>query len=577
MRTRDLTRAAVAIALLPLGACAGGERRFPLRAPLMLDTDLRPVSVSCHPDPSPKEPKHISCAPAAYVSPVIWDGADNMLFRPLAESFAFEATHESVNVNSLDEVPDSAWFTNRIGASAMSADEIKRGACEPSKHIEPDTAADGSWVIDRGKPNGSSAGFRVVIPGKGKFMFKSDAPIPERPSAASVIGAAIYNAAGFNTSCEQVVYFKRSLLHLTPGLRFAGNFNGEKPFDKAALDAILEGASKRGDLLRFQASAWLSGRLVGPFRYEGTRNDDPNDVIPHENRRELRGGRLLAAWIDHFDAREQNSMDTWMSDGKGAPDASPGHVVHYYLDTSDALGSEWAWEEITRRLGFSYVVDWGDLATDFVTLGIPLRPWDRAKHAPGNALFNYFDVENFDPENWKNEYPNPAFSRMTERDGAWMARILSRFTREDVRALAEMAVFSDPRRTEYVADVLEGRLEKILERYLTRLSPIADLHLVGSNQLCGVDLAEARALRDSASFVYRARSGGALLPVTRGTGGQFCVSLPRIAADRGAADDARERYFRVVVEDGVAKGPLVAYLYDLGPSRGYSLAGLERP
>jgi hypothetical protein len=570
-------RIGAAFTLLLLGACAAGDRRFPLRAPFALDTDLHSVTVPCRPDPSPKDPKHVSCTPEAYVSPVIWDGADNLLFRPLAESFEFEPSRESINVNSLDEVPDSAWFTNRIGVRPMSPDEIGRGACDPSKRIDPDGAADGSWIIDKGKQNGSSAGFRVVIPGKGKFMLKSDAPVPERPSAASVIGAAVYHAAGFFTSCEQVVYFRTSLLKLTPGLRVTGNFDGEKPFDQAALDAVLAGASKRGDLIRFQASAWLPGRLVGPFRYEGTRHDDPNDVVAHEDRRELRGGRLLAAWIDHFDAREQNSMDSWMADAKSEADSSPGHLVHYYLDTSDALGSEWAWEEITRRLGFSYVVDWGDLATDFVTLGIPIRPWDRAKRAPGHELFNYFDVKNFEPDHWKNEYPNPAFSRMTERDGAWMARILARFTPADVDALARMANFTDERQTGYLARILEGRLEKLLERYLERLSPITDLHIEGDDRLCGIDLAEARALRDAATFKYRAHTSAAWLPVARSDGGKVCATLPHIAKDGGLADDAPGRYLRVVLDDAVAKGPLVAFLYDLGPSRGFRLVGVDRP
>jgi hypothetical protein len=33
----------------------------------------------------------------------------------------------------------------------------------------------------------------------------------------------------------------------------------------------------------------------------------------------------------------------------------------------------------------------------------------------------------------------------------------------------------------------------------------------------------------------------------------------------------------VAIQDGVARGSLVAHLYDLGPTRGYRLAGIERP
>ena len=123
-----------------------------------------------------------------------------------------------------------------------------------------------------------------------------------------------------------------------PGLRYSSQHSEEKAFDRKALDKILGDSPKRGELTRVQASAWLPGRLIGPFRYDGTRSDDPNDVVPHEDRRELRGGRLLAAWIDHFDAREQNTMDAWLSDRGGEPDSSPGFVRHYYLDTSDCLG-----------------------------------------------------------------------------------------------------------------------------------------------------------------------------------------------------------------------------------------------
>jgi hypothetical protein len=562
-----------------VSACAAAERPFPLRAPLWQDTDLQSVTVPCRRDPTPKDQNHLACSPRPYETPLIWDGVDNLVFRPLADALSFPTAHEAVNVNSLDEVPDSAWFANRLGARPLSAEEIERGGCEPSQLLDPDAFAEGSWIVDKGKAAGSAPGFRVNIPGKGKYLFKGEEPddFHEHPSAAGVVGIAAYHAVGFNTSCEQIVYFRPALLTLTPGLRSRANFGDEKPFGRAELQRILGNCAHRDGKIRMIASAWVPGQIIGAARYEGTRSDDPNDVIPHEDRRELRSARLVAAWLDRFDAREGNTLDSWVADDpKGPPDASPGHVVHYQLDTSETLGSEWAWETISRRLGFSYVVDWGEMAADFVTLGIPVRPWDRVRRAPGREMFAYFNVEDFVPEEWKNEYPNAAFSRMTERDGAWMARILAQFTRVQVRALAEAARFSDPSNTEYLAAVLEGRLERILQRYLTRLSSIAQLTVEGGDRLCGVDLAVERGIGE-ANVRFSARlAGGAALGVEYGEGGRICVGLPRVGRE-GDADDAPSRYARVIVKDGISRGPLVAHLYDLGEARGYRLVGVERP
>jgi hypothetical protein len=545
-------------------ACAG-DRPFPLRDPMTRDTDLESTRVACRVEPTKKDPKHEVCAPETYVSPLIWDGADNLFFRPLANAFAIDPGGEAVNVNSLDEVPDSSWFSNRIGAHVISLDTFLRGACTEQQMLDPASMPDGSWVVDQGKGNGSSPGFRINIPGKGKYLLKSDvASVAERSSAASVIGAVAYHDVGFNTSCEQVVYFRRSLLELTPGLRFKNNSGIERPFDRAALSNILDNAATRDGLIRMQASAWLPGHLLGPFRYEGTRKDDPNDVIPHEDRRELRGGRLLAAWIDHFDAREQNSMDSWIADRKDAPDSSPGQVRHYYLDMSDCLGSEWDWDPISRRLGYSYLLDYGDMSLDFLSLGIITRPWDHIKRQKGREIFGYFNVEQFDPEGWKNEYPNPAFSRMTEHDGAWMARILAHVTPSMVDALAKLGQFTDAGNTAYLATVLNGRLDRILERYLLNLSPIADVHVEG-DKLCATDLAEKRGVRSTSAFHYSAREDHPLAVEALGEG-RVCIAL---------VHGAQPRYVRVRIDDGVARHPLVAHLYDLVGS--FRLVGLERP
>jgi hypothetical protein len=329
-----------ALALVLASACSNGTPRFPLREPMGRDTDLRPVNVECEERPDDDDPKHVACAPEPYVSPLVWDAADNSVFRPFARVFAVDPAGPAPNVNAFDEVPDSAWFTNRLGAKKPSREELLRGACTQEEMIDVASAHPGDWLIDQGKPNGASPGFRIRL-GKRKYMLKADVKEqPERPSAASAIGAAIYHAVGYYTSCEQVVYFDQALLRLKPGLTATDNSGVTKPFDQAALRWVLDQAPRRGPLIRMQASAWLPGYLLGPFKYEGTRGDDPNDVIPHEDRRDLRGARLVAAWLNHFDAREQNTMDSWIASNPKEKDSSPGYIRHYYLDTSDSFGSE---------------------------------------------------------------------------------------------------------------------------------------------------------------------------------------------------------------------------------------------
>jgi hypothetical protein len=562
-----------------LVAC-GGAPRYPLAAPLTSDTDRSAVSVPCEQRPSDKDPKHVACAPEPYVSPLVWDAADNSIFRPLARVFAVDPAGEAVNVNAFDEVPDSAWFENRLGAGKLTREELLRGACSEEEMLDPASAAPASFVIDQGKSNGASAGFRINV-GQRKCMLKTDTKEqPERPSAASAIGAAIYHAAGFNTSCEQVVYLDPRILKLTPGLEVTDNTGVTKPFDQAALARVLGQATHQGGLVRLQASAWLPGYLIGPFRYEGTRSDDPNDVIAHEDRRDLRGARVLAAWINHFDAREQNTMDSWIAVNEKVKDSSPGFVRHYYLDTSDSFGSEWMDDGISRRLGNSYLLDFGDIATDFVTLGATSEPWERAERTPGMEDFGYFHHRDFDPEDWKNEYPNPAFSRASERDNAWMARILSRFDRDDIRALVTLGRFSDPAQAAFLSGVLEGRLARIAERYLLRLSPLADARVEG-DLLVLTDLARRRSVRPAQSFEYRAAlatpDGVRAVRPDVGAAGSVRIALPHGTFRAGLAANDAYRYRVVTIDNGASRFPLRAHLYDLGKGRGFRLVGIERP
>ncbi|HKQ70095.1 MAG TPA: hypothetical protein VJT73_12190, partial [Polyangiaceae bacterium] len=563
-------------------ACGGGVRRFPLRAPMWKDTDTSPVSAPCRPDPKAQAggKPHSICTPDAYESSFAWDGADNIVFRPLSRFFAVDPGGEATNVNSVDEVPDSSWFVNRIGVRAMSLAELEQGFCGDSA-IDAD-APDGSWVIDQGKMNGANPGFRIKDDKGVRYMLKADPKgLGEKATGATAIATRLYYAAGWWAPCDSVVYVRRSLLRLKPGLTVTDNTNTTRAFDEAALDLLLANAERRGDRVRMVASRWLPGRALGPFRYEGTRSDDPNDVILHEDRRDLRGARIMAAWLGHFDSREQNSMSTWMSENVSDPDASPGHIRHWYIDLGDCFGSEWEPDLLNRRINHAYYLDIPYLAEDFVTLGAIARPWDRARIDPDVRLFHYFSAKDFDPELWRGGYPNPTFGRMTERDGAWAARVIARFSRAHIEAAVRVGSYTDPRNSAYLVEQLVGRRQRILERYLSRLSPIADVAIEDGDRLCAVDLAASTGVAATERLHYTAHiytgarfSRSAAPTVAADANGRVCASLAHFAPHGGALDDAPDRYAVVDLGNGYARGVLRAHLYDLGPQRGFRLVGV---
>ncbi|MEI9936544.1 MAG: hypothetical protein WDO69_04895 [Pseudomonadota bacterium] len=553
-------RTAPLVCALLLCGCAS-PARFPLSEPLRRDPDQVPLAK----------------VPEEYYSPFAWDGINQTVFRPISRFFAVDPAGRAVNVNALDEVPDSSWFENRLGTTTLSPAEVARGAC-PEKQLDPG-APDGSWLIDKGKDNGANPGFRITVEGMGHFMLKSDPPAePDRATGATSIASRVYHAVGFYATCDSVVYFRPSLLKLKPGLTVTNNEGVKKPFDEARLKDLLAHASHRDGLVRMVASAWLPGKTLGPYSYSGRRGDDPNDIIAHEDRRELRGARLVAAWLAHFDTREQNTMDVFLpvnpKEKKG-----PGYVRHYIIDMGDCFGSVWSDDRISRRLNHAYVLDVPYLTEDFLTLGTIERPWDRAQRG---GLFGYFSARDFDPELWRGEYPNPAFMRMTEADGAWMARILARFDEGLVRAAVAVGKY-DAANERFLAETLIARRMAILRRYLSRLSPIGEVTAT-TRGLCGIDLARLSGVvpNEGTSFRARAYRGAELEPardlrLLSDAAPRVCVELPHAAVPAAVASDDARRYVIVDLENGYSRGPLRVHLYDLGPSLGYRLVGIERP
>lgn len=551
------------VALL-LCACAHADpRRFPLAPAVVRDQDLDSVVLPCDGQPT--------CAPSPRVSYLLWDAVDSSVFRPASHALRVRRAGNAADVNSLDEAPDSSFFTNRV--RTMTPDKVYAGLCATGNLPDP-SAADGAWVVDHGKDNGQSPGFRIKTNGE-RFMLKFDESQGEQSTAAAAIAARLYYAAGFWAPCDSVVYFRRTLLQVAPGLSVQFNTGSRRPLDDRIVDDELSHAPRRGPLYRATASRWLPGEPIGPFAYAGTKADDPNDVIPHEQRRPLRGSRLLAAWLAHFDAREQNTMATWLPDDPKRP--GRGHVRHWILDLGDSFGLQWTNDAFSRRLNHAYFFDAGYIGEDYVTLGIPQRAWDKVRIRAGVEDFGYFDAENFDPEMWRAEYPMLPFSSMTESDGAWMARIIARFTPDMIAAAVRAGDLSNPLHARFLTRTLLARQRTLLRRYFRKLSPLTEVR-VAANEVCATDLARAGGVYDA--FRYDAT-------VARGAGparaasvrvlpqGEICVRMPPRDFDGGMPPDAAARYVVVRVQNGASEGALVLHFYDV--EAGLQLVGIERP
>ena len=108
----------------------------------------------------------------------------------------------------------------------------------------------------------------------------------------------------------------------------------KRPMRPSDLDAVLRRAHRSEDgSYRAIAARAVPGRPVGGFRYYGTRPDDPNDVVPHEHRRELRALKVFGAWTNLVDMKAGNTLDSVVVEGGRSV------VRHYLQDVGSTFGT----------------------------------------------------------------------------------------------------------------------------------------------------------------------------------------------------------------------------------------------
>lgn len=442
MRTRERIFATLLVAALgPVFATARQKPSW--QPPLERDFDTR----------------HIS-EPRTRRNSQFYDFFDATFFQQAKQAFdlpRYVRKKPAMNVNSVDQVPDSSWFTNRITRRPLTPEEIRRG---PNRGDGP--SGTGIWMVVAGKTSGVTPGFTIQDERGDRYLIKFDPPdSPEMATGAEGVATKIYFASGYHTPENYVVRFDPQRLRVAPEASFTDVRGRERGMTAADLQDVLARVPRRPDgRIRALASRLLAGKNKGPFAYHGLRRDDPNDWIPHEHRRELRGLRVIAGWLHDNDIREQNTLDVYVTeDGRS-------FLRHYLIDFGSALGSDSVKPNI-ERVGFEYIYDHGEVAKALVSLGLYERPWARRRIVVHPAV-GYLDAERFDPFRWKPNYPIVAFENLSVADGYWAAKIVMSFTPEQVRAAVEAGEYSDPAAADYLVRVLLERRNKIGRYWFAR-------------------------------------------------------------------------------------------------------------
>jgi hypothetical protein len=374
------------------------------------------------------------------------------------------------NINTVDEVPDSSWFTNRIGSTPLTAARLAQG---PNIEAGP---APGKWTLLREKTSGTNPGFTARDAAGRTWFLQFDIPeFPEGGTGAVEVATKLFWAMGFNQVQTFITNFDPARVEIDPQATIKRPSGARTPFTRDDLERVLERAARNADgTYRVSAGALIPGKILGPFRYSGTRSDDPNDLVPHEQRRELRALRVFGAWTNLVDWKAGNTLDVLTEqDGRAT-------VIHYLQDVGSTFGMannphEW-------DMGWEYFYDPSPSRRRLFSYGFALSPWQTVPYESYPSI-GLFEGDRFDPRTWKPQTPVIPFIDMRADDAFWAARKVLAFSDELIRAVVHTGQYSDPAAERYLADVLIKRRDAIGRTYLTALVPVVDPSLDAGGRL----------------------------------------------------------------------------------------------
>ncbi len=468
---RTCTAAGILLLLAVLASPAAGQRKFYADDPIVREPETK--------DASAAKPREIHLG---------YDLGLNLFTRPGDHSMI-----RAQNVNTIDEVPDSGWFVNRILARPMSIEELTRG---------PDTdsgPAPGTWTVIHAKRSGVTPGFTVRDAAGQVWFLQFDAPKYEQAaSGATVVATKIFYALGYYQTENHISELRRENLTIDPKAMVDTPSGHVRKMKRDDITRVLERSHRRSDgAYRVLASKGLSGKILGGFEYYGTRSDDPNDVVPHEHRRELRALRVFGAWTNLVDMKALNTLDTLVTEN------NRGVVRHYLQDVGSTFGAGAVaardWDE-----GYEFLYEGDKVWKRLASLGFYLQPWQTIPYTEYRSI-GRFEGDHFEPEQWKPRVPTSAYFHARADDNFWAARRVMAFSDEIIRAIVKTGQYSDAAAERHLADVLIKRRDRIGKAYLPAVNPVVDLALDASGTLTFVNAAVQAGVASAPAGGYEAR------------------------------------------------------------------------
>ncbi|HQV32173.1 MAG TPA: hypothetical protein PKV71_09875 [Calditrichia bacterium] len=421
----------LAILLLLASACSQ-SLRFADR-PVVRDLDDR------RPVPVPEATRYVRMDYYAKV----------LVKKPATRLLTFSRKKRALDVNALDQVPRSSWYTPRLGYSHLSPEDLLVGPARTGPPVPP-------LRVVRAKHRGNSPGFVIADSRDQLYLVKFDPrEWPGLETTTAFVANRLFWGFGYNVPEDYTIYFN----------------SAEVPRDSTAditqeeiqlvFDAV---APPSNGLYRATASLLLDGLYLGPMADTGVRKGDRNDRFPHQRLRILRALRVFGAFANQTDIRIDNSLDVY----QGLP--GEGHIRHYLVDFGGAFGGRGAKFDRLWN-GYMHIFSFTDLMVNLTTLGLYIRPWESIPYQPWPSV-GPFEAEKFEPAEWRENYPFAPIRNALDDDNYWAAKIVASLSRDHLRVLVEGAQYPHPAAEEYMIETLWQRRQKVIDCFFRRVSPL---------------------------------------------------------------------------------------------------------